>query len=156
MFGASGLGNAFEYSSHAIVMGTNGKHWCKRSTGECQQIELSRQSQKLIRNVNDIPSLKNGDYGLPTICNFPIVDAVLPPALGLQMTTSKRHGGSVLQLRDILKALKIRASEFTIVYVVPEHILPDFTFPATLGNVNMYVTTPRACSKEAFLQLFSN
>ena len=90
---------------------------------------------------------------LPTICNFPIIDAVLPPAMGLQMTTSHTHTGSITRLPEILGALKIAAQDFTVVFVVPEDVLPGFSFPSNLGAVKMYVTVPTAVTRDAFEKL---
>ena len=38
LFGASGLGNAFEFTAHAQLSETSEKHWCRSSTGEYKQL----------------------------------------------------------------------------------------------------------------------
>ena len=156
LFGASGMGNAFEFTTHELLLKLQAApHWCYKSTGEYVQLPLGNRRKVLIRGVGDISSLRDDAYGLPTICNFPIIDAVLPPAMGLQMTTSHTHAGSIERLPEILGALKITAAEdFTVVFVVPEGILPGFTFPSNLGAVKMYVTIPTAVTRDAFTQLF--
>ena len=156
LFGASGMGNAFEFTAHELLLKLQAApHWCYKSTGEYVQLPLGNRRKVLIRGVGDISSLRDDAYGLPTICNFPIIDAVLPPAMGLQMTTSHTHAGSIERLPEILGALKITAAEdFTVVFVVPEGILPGFTFPSNLGAVKMYVTIPTAVTRDAFTQLF--
>jgi hypothetical protein len=153
LFGSAGLGNAFEFMAHAILFNTDKQHWCKSSTGEYKQLILGNRRKVLIRNVEDIKSLKEDDYGLPTICNFPIIDAVLPPDMGLQMTISDTHEGSNLGLSAILSVLKIPATDFTLVFVVPEDVLSRFSFPRNLDGVKMYVTIPNVVSKEAFKRL---
>jgi hypothetical protein len=148
LFGASGMGNAFEFTAHMLLAETDELHWCFKSTGEYEQLALGNRRKVLIRSVGDIPSLQTGDYGLPTTCNFPIIDAVLPPATGLQMTTSHTHEGSITRLPDILDALSIAAEGFTVVFVVPKDVLSGFSFPGNLGAVNMYVTVPTAVATE--------
>ena len=70
--------------------------------------------------------------------------------MGLQMTTSPTHEGSTNSLPEILRALNIAAEVFTVVFVVPNEVLPFFTFPGNLGAVKMYVTVPTAATQDAF------
>ena len=153
LFGSSGVGNAFEFVSHAMLAESNEMHWCLKSDGGFYELPLGKRRKVLIRNVEDIASLREGDYGLPTISNFPLVDAILPPAFSLQMTTSKRHEVSNTNLTGILDALQINASDFSLVFVVPEDILSVFKFPENLGTVTMYVTIPQTVTKKALSQL---
>jgi hypothetical protein len=51
-----------------------------------------------IRTVSDIELLEDGDYGLPTVSNFPFVDAVMKPHYLFQDTLAR--------VPDILAALK--------------------------------------------------
>ena len=129
-------------------------HWCRKSTGRYHELPLGKRRKVLIRNVEDIATLRDGDYGLPTISNFPLVDAVLPSAFSLQMTTSKRHDVSNSNLTGILNALHIKASNFSLVFVVPQDIISAFKFPENLGAVNMFVTIPHAVTQDALKQLF--
>jgi len=153
LFGASGMDNAFEFTLHAQLADTDEMYWCLSSSGDYVQLQLGNRRKKLIRNVNDIASLCNGDYGLPTSCNFPILDAVLPPNIGLQMTSSRKHECSVRRLPDILQILNIRAVEFIVVFIVSEEKLAHFSFPRNLGEVKMYVTVPTPVSDNAFRKL---
>jgi len=153
LFGASGMGNAFEYISHAQLVETDEMHWCLSSSGDCCQLALGNRRKKLIRNIGDIGNIHDGDYGLPTICNFPILDAILPPNIGLQMTIGSSHRGSVRRLPEILAMLNLSAADFTIVFIVPEDVLAHFNFPRNLGEVNLYVTVPSAFSEDAFRKL---
>jgi hypothetical protein len=146
LFGASGMGNAFEYTAHA-AFATIESVWCLKSTGEIEVFPLGTRIVKRIRNVDDIENLTANDYGLPTICNFPIIDAVLPPDTGLQMTTSTSHEGSAKYLQSILAKLEIESEEFNVVFVVPDEILTSFTFPSGLENVKMFVTVPKAMTE---------
>lgn len=100
--------------------------------------------------------MTGNDYGLPTICNFPIIDAVLPPYTGLQMTTSASHEVSATYLESMLTNLEIKSEEFNVVFVVPDEILTSFKFPSNLGNVNMFVTVSKAMTETVFKALFRN
>jgi hypothetical protein len=73
--------------------------------------------------------------------------------MGLQMTISDTHEGSNLGLSAILSALKIPATDFTLVFVVPEDVLSRFSFPRNLDGVKMYVTIPNVVSQETFKRL---
>lgn len=57
-----------------------------------------------IRTVRDIERLQQGDYGLPTVSHFPLLDAVMKGCL-FQDTVAQSHP-SVAQVNQILKALK--------------------------------------------------
>jgi hypothetical protein len=69
------------------------------------------------------------------------------------MTISDTHEGSNLRLSAILSALKIPATDFTLVFVVPEDVLSRFSFPRNLDGVKMYVTIPNVVSQETFKRL---
>jgi hypothetical protein len=155
LFGASGMmmGSTFQYTAHAAFANIESV-WCKTSTGEIEELPLGKRTVKRIRNVNDIENLTKDDYGLPAICNFPLIDAVLPPHTGLQMTTSTSHQVSATSLPSILAKLGIGSEQFQLVFVVPDDVLASFTFPSGLGNnVKMFVTVPKAMTKSAFRTL---
>ena len=59
-----------------------------------------------IRTVGDIERLEEGDYGLPTISNFPFLDAVMKPHYLFQDTIANGRHSSVAKVSEILKALK--------------------------------------------------
>ena len=59
-----------------------------------------------IRSIDDIKQLKDGEVGVPTICNFPLVDFVLKPNWFLQMTEAEtKHSGAVGKLGELRNAL---------------------------------------------------
>ena len=167
IFGHCGIGYAFEFTAHKQLMGSSGTRWCRKSTGnngnkrkfssqneyEYEQLDFGRRSTFLIRNVGDIKHLPVDSYGLPTVSNFPFIDAVLPPNIGLQMTTSVSHGGAIGALPNILHNLRIQQSDFKMVFVIPDENLPRFDFPKDLGAVQMYVTNPAGSTEETFKKL---
>lgn len=153
LFGSSGMGNGFEFTAHEMLVRGDEMHWCYMSGGTYVQLALGKRRIKLIRNVNDIKYLTAEHYGLPTICNFPIIDAALPSNIGLQMTISRSHEGSVARLPDMFRAFDVAENDFAIVFVVPDDGLNEFQFPSNLGTVKMYVTVPQDITLDAFKQL---
>eukprot|EP01039_Chlorochromonas_danica_P011316 gene11316-12628_t len=71
-----------------------------------------------IRTVSDIERLEEGDYGLPTVSNFPFIDAVMKPCYLFQDTLAQDRHSSVAKIPDILKALEKRIADVeSIVYI---------------------------------------
>lgn len=151
LFGSSGMGNAFEFTSHIVLAGMNEEHICWTSKGTYKKVKLGDKRKVLIRNVADIANLEEGDRGIPTICNFPFIDQVIPPNIGVQFTTSHSHEVSNKCVPDILEALGLTdGAEFMLVFVVPPEVLRDFHFPGNLGHMEMCVTVPEAITEKAF------
>jgi hypothetical protein len=59
-----------------------------------------------IRSVSDIERLREGDYGLPTVSDFPFLDAVMIPHYLFQDTVPKDSYPSVAKVPEIVEALK--------------------------------------------------
>ena len=146
----SGVGYAFEYEAHRSILGsqhpfiaqqlqaptrpTSGKN--KSTT---IQLDMTKKRKVLIRKIDDIKELKTGDYGLPSVPNFPLVDAVIKPDICLQMTTSsKSHKGAVARLQDIAAALRISTKDIKMVFVVRREALATFQYD-TLLDCDQYV-----------------
>ena len=62
-------------------------------------------------------SLPAGTYCRPVVGSFPVIDALISPAMLLQMTVSERHGVDEAKLEQILIALGLDYAE--LVFVVP-------------------------------------
>lgn len=106
----------------------------------------------LIRNIEDLKTLRDGDSGIPTVSNYPIIDKVLcrGKKFGLQMTNALKHISGVAKLPDMLHNLGIQNEEdFSIIVVVPLDRLAGFVFPTNLGGVSLYLTTSRPGTKDA-------
>jgi hypothetical protein len=110
----------------------------------------------LVRTIADLSQLKDGEYGFPTICNFPLVDAVLPPDIALNMTVGNYHKGAALRLPEITGAMRIDANQFKIVFVVPQEGIRGFQFPKDLGDAQLFLTTPDFITKNALEALRSS
>jgi len=144
LFGSSGFGNAFEFSCHGFILNSvSNERWCFSGNYETVKLALGQKNKVLIRNIADIEHLKDGDYGFPTVCNFPLVDAVIKPDIVLQMTIGDRHEGAIDRAGDIANAMGIPTSQMKMVFVVPIDHIETFSFPPGLAemNVPMYLTS---------------
>jgi hypothetical protein len=94
--------------------------------------------------------MESSTYGLPTISNFPAVDAVLSTTL-LQMTISNRHGGAMDKLPNIAEALGVEVKDLLLVFVVESvNKAWAFQFPL-LPDIRMVVTPREVCTEQALL-----
>eukprot|EP01039_Chlorochromonas_danica_P007702 gene7704-8509_t len=113
--GPSGAGFVHEHDAHQFRL-----TYLKKEPG-FKIWSLHAQAAKLlclpinrvvrIRTVDDIKLLREGDYGLPTVSNFPFVDAVINGHL-FQDTIAHSHP-SVAKTLEILKALNKNKSTRT-------------------------------------------
>jgi hypothetical protein len=106
---------------------------------------------KLIRDIQDLRTLRDGDSGIPTVSNYPLIDKLLfrEKKFGLQMTIASSHAGGETKLQEILNALDIQnEQDFSIVFIVPKDNLERFVFPTNLGNVSLYLTTSLPSTKK--------
>jgi len=92
---------------------------------------------------------------VPDICNFPILDAIVPKNVGLQFTIALTHEVSNAKLSSILKNLGTTEGEFSIIFVVPEYNMGAFKFPSNLGKCKLYVTSPECNSREVLIAKLS-
>jgi hypothetical protein len=155
LFGASGMGNAFEFTSHIALenIGAQQICWCPGAATRTKFIKLAlgNKVKVLIRGVADVGQLQAGDRGVPTICNFPFVDEVIPPNIGVRITTGLTQIVTDTSA-SILQGLGITAEQFTVVFVVPRENLPHFQFP-DLGQIRVCATIPEAITVTAFQAL---
>jgi hypothetical protein len=85
-----------------------------------------------IRTVSDIERLEDGDYGLPTVSNFPFLDAVMKPNHLFLDTVAQDGHPSVAKIPEILKALKVKARVIGAVMLI--NTLATSNFDAFKGN----------------------
>jgi hypothetical protein len=153
LIGSSGIGNAFEITAHAKLLASSECHCCLGVDGILAHLPLGGRRKVLIRTSSDISFLKVGQYGFPTICNFPLVDAVLPPDIALNMTIGKSHRGAVSKLTEIACAMRISLNQLKMVFVVPEDMIGNFQFPGDLGDALLFLTTPSDITEDALAAL---
>ena len=154
LFDSAGAGVFFEYEAQLAFFeaGPDDVYncFCQR-TRQIVKLHLGGGNPKLIRNIEDLRSLRDGDCGTPTVANYAIIDRALfrTKKFGLQMTNGLTHVCGVTKLPDMLAAFDIKnAEDFSIVFVVPEDHLAQFVFPTNLGNVSLYLTTSHPCIEE--------
>ena len=151
--GSSGLGYAHEYLSHAAFLARNPATitFGLNTARAIVQLPagLHGRTVTLVRNIPDLENLRgHTTYGLPTISNFPAVDAVVFPNL-LQMTISDKHGGAVDKLPDIAAALGVAVADLLLIFVVESvEKAWTFKFPA-LEGIHMLVTPRDVCTEQA-------
>jgi hypothetical protein len=95
----------FEETSHWRLLNSTGDHYCLRVCDrQVVPLPLGNRKLTMFHNVADVCNIPASApvYALPSICNFPILDAILPPRYGLQMTIAKNHEVSTSKLADIL------------------------------------------------------
>ena len=107
LFGASGIGNAFEMMAHKTLLASSEHHLCLDVKGNVVDLSLGGRAKVFVRTIADLSQLEDREYGFPTICNFPLVDAVLPPDIALNMTVGNYHKGAALRLPEITDAMRI-------------------------------------------------
>ena len=73
----------------------------------------------LVRATADFSQLRDREYDFPSTCNFPLVDAVLPPDVVLSMTVGSYHKGAALRLPEVAGAVRAGASQLKMVLVAP-------------------------------------
>lgn len=153
LFGSSGLGQCHEYDCHQFLlrMTTNQTHLCWSATsktwmplvlGPSADIVHDRRRIIHVRTIKDIAKLGPSDYGLPSICNYPLIDSVLKPCTTTQMTISRRHRGAVNKLGQIKESMDLGDQTMKMIFFVTENNIYDFVFPTELPNVDLYVTVP--------------
>jgi hypothetical protein len=106
--GPSGMGYVHEHDAHQYRLTHLGKFpgitlWNLQGEPE-KLMYLPIKRVVRIRTVSDIERLEEGDYGLPTVSNFPFTDAVLNGHL-FQDTIAQSHP-SLAKVSEILAALK--------------------------------------------------
>jgi hypothetical protein len=101
----------------------------------------------LIRNIEDIKHLKNGDIGVPVVGNFPLIDFVIkkPPTF-LQMTISTKHSGAENKLGDIQDALGNPKANHKMVFVTPHTNLTTFQRCKNMPDIQQFVMCHEAAA----------
>ena len=157
VLGGSGYGNLFEHSGHKLMFENKGVpipvlNYLTRKTSS---LVFKFSENSLIRTIDDISSLADDSYGLPSTCNFPMGDAFIKnPKTIFQFTSGQTHKGAVGKLRDICKNLG--GGDINVVYVVPRENIASFK-PETIENnldITQYVTTlPKPVNEESLLAI---
>jgi hypothetical protein len=154
LFGSAGLGVFFEYEAQLSLLeaGPEDVNNCRcQRTNKIVELCLGGGNLKLIRDIQDLRTLRDGDSGIPTVSNYPLIDKLLfrEKKFGLQMTIASSHAGGETKLQEILNALDIQnEQDFSIVFIVPKDNLERFVFPTNLGNVSLYLTTSLPSTKK--------
>jgi len=127
--GPSGMGWVHEHDAHQFRLTHLGKApgitlWSLQGKPE-KTLCLPIKRVVRIRSVSDIERLKEGDYGLPTVSNFPFLDAVMKPHYLFQDTIAKDRHPSVAKVPEILKALKKHTTDSSGSFVLINTLATD-------------------------------
>ena len=76
IFGRSGIGHATEYAFHNTILGCCSESYGVTETNELVVMDLGNIRKRLIRNIEDIANIKEHEYLLPIIVNFPVIDSL--------------------------------------------------------------------------------
>jgi len=142
IFEQKGYGVLHEYNAHKTIFSNlqRGELYLLRplnSKDHLDVLKVNISKKRLIRNIDDIKELKDGEYGLPTISNFPLVDAIIKPKYLLQMTISNSHDTkSKYRMRDILKSLGQPTGK--MIFILEQKNFNSFKPVTGLGDVNQY------------------
>jgi hypothetical protein len=129
LFGDCGAGVVFEAMAFDTILNNlqDKKEYTMRNLDNTKKTAIlklpdgnSELTKVLIRKIEDIKQLKNGDIGVPVVGNFPLIDFVIkkPPTF-LQMTISTKHSGAETKLTAIQKALGGQTKSHKMVFVTP-------------------------------------
>jgi hypothetical protein len=149
IFDSSGMGNAFESFGHKKLT-QSCVNYILRPLMNTRPKKLStsvisinfKLPIMLIRCVGDIGTLNQGFYGLPTISNFPLIDAVIQPNILLQFTVSPdKHKGASNKLNEIRSHLNEKNfSKHMMVFIIPYENRDSFKFQQDLSDIKQYIT----------------
>lgn len=159
IFAGSGMGFAFEYEVHRSILESKSSYWCLEltstsvaRTNNTLEISLQSLSVKHIRSIEDLGSLKVGEYGLPTITNFPFGDAFVKLQNGrvviIQATIKTKHEGAISKLKKITKAMKVENNNTVLLTMVPVEQIPSFSYQKSVNMIKQLISTsaPQASS----------
>jgi hypothetical protein len=160
--GASGIGNAFEFVAHEHILKSNKPYWARellpknttRKRANFKEIHMHGKRKVIIRTIADISQLKDGDYGMSSVPNFPLIDSAIKPNILLNMTISKTHNGATTRLPDIATSINKPINDLYMVFVVPQENLNSFSHVASLIGIQQYVTSSLPTTKDAFKGFF--
>jgi hypothetical protein len=136
-------GKLFERFAHRVLpLGDTPEHrLLMQPAGGGHRVAIPKPSSAKpvpIASMSDIARQPNGAYLLPTARNFPVVDALVKPCTGYQMTVSDSHGIAEDRLEDLVRVLGCKKSNpFRLVWVVPADV--EFICPALPIALNQFV-----------------
>ena len=118
-------GDLFEILAHQKLVKGGTFTIRKLDSGQTLSIRLDQKETVEIRKVKDISAHREQScYLKPVGKNFVAVDAIIPPAMGFQMTVNVDHPVKIDGLKNILTALS--CNEFQLYFVVPKDIFEEY------------------------------
>ncbi len=160
-----GIGGIHEYMSHRAIFSTlakkDGCFWITpigsnstENVREKLQIQTPLCRTRMIRTIADLNSLKEGEYGKPSVPNFALIDsAIKVEAYTFQMTIARTHDKQN-QNENFTKILNsLGASSLSIVFVLDKN---NFNTFKPLEDLPTFVKQYKMCSTEEPPKLINN
>ena len=89
------------------------------------------------RRQEDIASLTEGSYGIPSRCNFPLIDAIVQPDKLINFTITKLHKGVHAELEGLRACLVEKdRGKHKFIWMVDDAKL--FSKQERLGDIKQY------------------
>ena len=132
IFQKSGTGFMFEYAAHRKFCKFKGTRFVYQlGTNVIVRLDMTVKKIVLIRSIDDIATLKIGDYGLPTTSNFSLIDGVMNNIL-INYTIAEKHTGAVGKLDKIKSKIdeqprRRQYMNYYLLFVVPSEVVSKFT-----------------------------
>jgi hypothetical protein len=101
---------------------------------DTEELRVTVNKKVFIRKVEDIALLKENEYGLPIIPNFPLVDAVIQvggnPGYGieLQVTIAAAHRGAVDKHPDIERRMRTPSARNKMIFCCCRENFDSFSY----------------------------
>lgn len=137
LFGSSGLGNVQEFLFHHRILSESTFH-ILTFENKTSKVTFGKLIKVLVRRIEDLESIQNNQYSLPTISNFPVIDSMAlidGVYYFFQSTIGKSHGLSN-HWDNIYQLLKLHDKQVEFIWVLGEDNFIDFPLNQTLLNYN--------------------
>ena len=126
IFQNSGMGFMFEYNAHRKLRKSKDQRLVAEfGTKNIVSLKMEINKVVLIRTIEDIAQLKKGEYGLPTISNFPLIDAIYNNIL-INYTIADKHSCAVDKLSEIKSKIVGQYASYYLLFVVPTDVISIF------------------------------
>lgn len=91
-------------------------------------INVHAERKAFIGTIEDIGHLKDFEYGMPTISNFPFVDIVVKPNLEIQFIIGKKHGRSKHFHSEIERQMGGQSKDHILVFACDKENFDTFMY----------------------------
>lgn len=101
---------------------------------EIQQLDVSFTRKVFIQTIEDIELLKDGELGIPSVTNFPVVDFVIKPLIEGQITVAKTHPCAYSRHNSIEDAMGGNRKDRKFIFFCDRSNFDGFRYDNKLAN----------------------